>query len=343
LQGLKRLNASPVIHQYIDRQTKRVTTERLMADPLIRSLYGRAKESVPLLFKAITSRRMTSWLSFFNFDAPMVAKKNGTATRLRSMGIDPDECLERPQNLDTARKVFERKIRYWRCRPMPKREDVIVSPADARMLVGSFDDQSLLFLKEKFFSFNQLLGIDKRHWLTAFDGGDFALFRLTPDKYHYNHLPVSGKVKDIYTIDGRYHSCNPSAVIIMVTPFSLNRRVVTIIDTDVPDGTGVGLVAMIEVVAMMIGDIKQCYSRQSYNDPQAIQTGLFLERGCPKSLYRPGSSIDVLIFQKERVIFSQDILANMRRRDVISRFTYNFQTPLVETDVLVRSEIGRKA
>jgi phosphatidylserine decarboxylase len=93
----------------------------------------------------------------------------------------------------------------------------------------------------------------------------------------------------------------------------------------------------------MIGDIKQCYSRQSYNDPQAIQTGLFLERGCPKSLYRPGSSIDVLIFQKERVIFSQDILANMRRRDVISRFTYNFQTPLVETDVLVRSEIGRKA
>jgi hypothetical protein len=31
-------------------------------------------------------------------------------------------------------------------------------------------------------------------WLPAFDRGDFAIFRLTPDKYHYNHVPVSGEV-----------------------------------------------------------------------------------------------------------------------------------------------------
>ena len=76
---------------------------------------------------------------------------------------------------------------------------------------------------------------------------------------------------------------------------------------------------------------------------QSVHAGLFLERGCPKSLYRPGSSVDVLIFQKDRMIFALDILANMRRRDVSSRFTCNFQTSLVETDVKVRSEIGRKA
>jgi phosphatidylserine decarboxylase len=40
--------------------------------------------------------------------------------------------------------------------------------------------------------------------------------------------------------------------------------------------------------------------------------------------------------------FSADILANMRRRDVSSRYTMHFQSPLVETDVKVRSEIGRK-
>jgi phosphatidylserine decarboxylase len=101
-------------------------------------------------------------------------------------------------------------------------------------------------------------------------------------------------------------------------------------------------VAMIEIVAMMIGDIVQCYSTRAYDDPLDLSSGMFVERGCPKSLYRPGSSVDVLIFQKNRVVFSADILANMRRRDVASRYTLHFRSPLVETDVRVRSEIGRK-
>jgi phosphatidylserine decarboxylase len=127
-----------------------------------------------------------------------------------------------------------------------------------------------------------------------------------------------------------------------VTPFSKNRRVVTVIDTDVRDGTKIGLVAMIEIVAMMIGDIVQRYSTHAYDDPLDIAPGMFVKRGCPKSLYRPGSSVDVLIFQRQRVRFSADILANMRRADVASRYTLHFRSPLVETDVKVRSEIGRK-
>ncbi|HSO20082.1 MAG TPA: phosphatidylserine decarboxylase, partial [Desulfosarcina sp.] len=265
-----------------------------------------------------------------------------TARRIRSLGIDHRECLENPEALDTPRKLFERKIRYWQCRPMSDRPDRVVSPADARMIAGSFNLHDSLFLKEKFFSFTELIGEDKSRWLAAFQDGDFAIFRLTPDKYHYNHLPVSGRVADVYTIDGCCHSCNPGAVVSMVTPFSKNRRVVTVIDTDVPGGTGIGLVAMIEIVAMMIGDIVQCYSTRRYDDPLDLAPGMFVERGCPKSLYRPGSSVDVIIFQPRRIAFSEDILNNMRRRDVTSRYTLHFHSPLVETDVPVRSEIGRK-
>jgi phosphatidylserine decarboxylase len=319
-----------------------VATEHLIADPLINRLYSSARENAPLLFKAATSRRMSAILGFLNFDLPFTGKRQGNAERIRAMGIDLAECLDRPEDLNTARKLFERKIRYWQCRPMPTATDRIVSPADARMIVGSFDSQNTLFLKEKFFSFDELIGKDKKQWAKSFDGGAFALFRLTPDKYHYNHVPVSGRVRDVYTIDGRCHSCNPGAVVSMVTPFSKNRRVVTVIDTDVPGGAGIGLVAMIEIVAMMIGDIVQCYSTHGYNDPLDLAPGMFVERGCPKSLYRPGSSVDVLIFQKGRVAFSADILANMRRRDVSSRYTLYFRSPLVETDVRVRSEIARK-
>lgn len=332
-----------VPHQYIDRDSARVTTEHLIADPLINRIYANARENTALMFRAATSQRMSSVLGFLNFDLPFPGRRRGQGHRIKAMGININECMESVESLDTPRKLFERKIRYWDCRPMPEAADCIVSPADARVIVGSFDQQRSIFLKDKFFSFKEMIGADKRRWLDAFDQGDFALFRLTPDKYHYNHAPVSGRVADVYEISGRCHSCNPGAVVSMVTPFSKNRRVVTIINTNVPGGTGIGFVAMIEVVAMMIGDIVQCYSEDAYDNPQGLTVGMFVKRGRPKSLYRPGSSVDVLIFQNGRVQFSADILANMGRKDVTSRYTLHFKSPLVETDVRVRSQIGRRA
>ena len=187
-----------------------------------------------------------------------------------------------------------------------------------------------------------MLGTDKPDWRQAFADGQFAIFRLTPEKYHYNHFPVSGRIIDTYTIDGAFHACNPGAVVMMVRPYSKNRRVVTVIDTDAPGGSGVGLVGMIEVVALMIGDIVQCYSASRYADPVAVTPGLFVKRGQPKSLYRPGSSVDVLLFQKNRIRFCDDLKRNLHTPGVQSRFAEGFGRPLVETDVHVRATIAFK-
>jgi phosphatidylserine decarboxylase len=197
-----------------------------------------------------------------------------------------------------------------------------------------------VFLKGKFFEFEELVGPDKAEWLSAFRDGDVAIFRLTPDKYHYNHAPVGGTVLDIYEVSGDHHSCNPGPVAAIAVPYSKNRRVVTILDTDVPGGTSAGLVAMVEVVALMIGEITQCYSEARYERPAAVTPGMFLRKGQPKSLYRPGSSTDVLLFQEGRVAFCEDLLRNRTRPDVQSRFSQGFGRPLVETDVRVRSTIG---
>jgi phosphatidylserine decarboxylase len=125
------------------------------------------------------------------------------------------------------------------------------------------------------------------------------------------------------------------------TPYSKNRRAVTILETDVPNGSRVGLVAMIEVTALMIGDIAQCYSHEQYRDPRPAEIGMHLNRGAPKSLFRPGSSTVVLIFEPGRVRFCEDILANRRRGDLRNFFGAAWGTPLVETDVRVRSTIAR--
>lgn len=102
------------------------------------------------------------------------------------------------------------------------------------------------------------------------------------------------------------------------------------------------LVAMVEVVALMVGDIVQCFSRVEYRDPQRVEAGMILQRGCPKSLFRPGSSTTLLLFQENRVVFSEDLIRNLYRTDIESRYSQGLGRPLVETDIKVRSTIGQR-
>lgn len=331
----------PPSHQYIERSSGRIQDEKLFADRIVRFLYSPVRERSPALFRLLTGARSSAALAFFNYDFSLAARVSGNGRFLRECGVDLAECLDPLETLDTARKVFERRIRYWDCRPLPQEPTAILSPADARVIIGSFAEAALLHIKDKFFAFEELLGVDRPDWHAVFAGGDFAVFRLTPDKYHYNHAPVSGEVVDFYPLDGTFHCCNPQAVVSVATPYSKNRRTVTVIDTDVPGGSGVGRVAMIEVVALMIGEVVQCYSAREYEEPQAMHPGLFMHKGQPKSLYRPGSSTDVLIFEPGRIDFAEDLVCNQRRRDVASRFSRGFNEPLVETEVAVRSLLAR--
>ena len=328
-------------HQYIVRETGEIASERLIADRTIGLLYNRVREQAPGLFRVLTSERVSRVLGFLHFDLNLPVGSRQGRQLLNRMGADWRECVDSQNSFTTPRSVFERKIRYWDHRPMDPDPQAVVSPADAKVLIGSLTEMPDLFIKEKYFSAVELLGEDLP-WHPYFENGDFAIFRLTPDKYHYNHMPVSGEVIDFYEIDGRYHSCNPKAQIALASIHAKNRRVVTIIDTDVAGGGHIGLVALVEVVALMIGDIVQCYSPTGYDNPQPITKGMRLAKGCPKSLYRPGSSTDILLFQKEAVTFSDDLECNRRRRDVLSRFSMGFGQPLVETDVQVRSTIARK-
>lgn len=324
-------------HQYLCRATRQAVNEELFADRMVAYLYSNIRERAPKVFQALTSRRFSSAMGFWNYDRPL--SQASVSQMVARLGIDLSECVHKSDYYTTARRVFERRIRYESLRPMDPAADMVVSPADSRMFAGSLSHDSVFFIKDKFFSFAEML--DRPHWREAFAHGDFAIFRLTPEKYHYNHAPVSGVVRDYYEIDGVFHSCNPGAVALEVTPFSKNRRAVTIVDTDVPGGSGCGLVAMIEVVALMIGQIVQAYADYGYEPTRPMTPGLFLCKGQPKSLYRPGSSLDVLFFQRNRVNFLPDLLENQSRTDVGSRFSRWLERPWVETDVRVRESIAQ--
>jgi phosphatidylserine decarboxylase len=326
-------------HRFISSDNGDTISEKLYHDHFINFLYTGVRENAPALFRIFTGKRASKMAATINYDIPFRSRK--TRHQLfEKLRIDISECIDDPDSFKTPRQVFERKISYWNCRPMTEEGDCVISPADSRVVTGSLRESNILYIKDKFFNISELLG--KESLEQTFHNGDFAIFRLTPDKYHFNHSPVSGTVVDFYEIDGRYHSCNPSAVVTELTPHSKNKRVVTIIDTDVPGGSNVGIVAMIEVVALMIGKIVQCYSADKYDNPEPVKEGLFLKAGNPKSLFRPGSSTDILIFQKNRIKFSETIISNQMNDTVENRYTKTFSPHLIETDIKVRSLIARK-
>jgi phosphatidylserine decarboxylase len=329
--------ASP--HQYVDRESGTACDETLYWDGAVQFLYSSVREHAPRLFAALTSARMSSVLGFLNYESFVGRRAAGAQRFLAKCGIDLSDSVD-PASLRTLAQIFERQIRYWDTRPMSDDRAAVVAPADARVLFGSLDESAALFIKGKFFDLQELLG-NHPCW-RRFARADVAIFRLTPDKYHYNHVPVAGSVLGFIPLDGACHACNPSAVVELVAPYSKNRRHVTLIDTDVPGGTQVGLVAMVEVAALMIGDVVQCYSVEKYESPRAMEPGLFLRKGAPKSRYRPGGSTNVVLFEAGRVHPCADLIRAQRRPDVASRLSSGFGAPLVETDVRVRSTVARR-
>ena len=256
-----------MIHQYLVRETGAVATEQLIADRFVRFAYNRLREQAPTLFRALTGPRVSSLLGFWHYDLDLPLPAAGARQLLERMGVDPCECLDPPEHFTTARQVFERRSATRNCGPWTRTRARWSRRPTAAWSSAASPDTPALFIKEKFFSMPELLG-ERTPWPAVFADGDFAVFRLTPDKYHYNHVPVSGRGgRYLRDSTAAFHSCNPGAVLALASLHAKNRRVVTIIDTDVAGGTGIGLVAMVEVVALMIGDIVQCYSAKLTPSP----------------------------------------------------------------------------
>lgn len=331
-----------ITHQYIDRRTQQPRDETLYRDSLVCALYSIAAERAAWLTTIASSKWFSNTLARLNYGNLLGSPANYLAHFIRSSGIKPNECVERLETLNTAQKLFERQIRFWECRPMPREPATVVCPCDSRVVIGSLNETSSILIKDKFFDCDELLSVDRYNWREVFAGGEFAIFRLTPEKYHYVHVPAAGVVEDFYEIPGRYHSCNPGATVSLITPHSKNRRVITILQTDVVAGAWIGLVAIIEVVALMVGQIAQCYSDEKYHSPRPVARGMFLRKGQPKSLFRPGSSTVILLFQPGRIRFAEDLVSNRFRYDVQSRFSLGLNQPIVETDVAVRSSLASR-
>ena len=150
------------------------------ADWIVTFFDAQEREHASFVFKLLASQSFSCFLGWLNYDFSLGQNIAGGKRFLQRCAIDLRECTESLGGLDSARKIFERKIRYWQCRPMSEMAAEIVCPADSRVLFGSLRESSSLFLKSKFFDYEELLGLEESRWLKAFDDGDFMICRLTP-------------------------------------------------------------------------------------------------------------------------------------------------------------------
>ncbi|MBZ0274482.1 phosphatidylserine decarboxylase [bacterium] len=309
--------ASPGIH--LDRYTRGRQTEPVAADALIRLLYenGAAGRGAARLFACASVSRL---LAYWTFGAPWA--RGRVAEFARENAIDLTGVLGDPASFASRTDLFLRRLDYENARPMPA-ENVVVSPADSKVIGGDLDRG--VKAKGVFFTAAGLLGARTRpaasesarrvaDWAARFEGGTFFVFRLAPPDYHWFHAPVAGRVAAAYGVAGRYHSVNPRAVRARPGLLAENARHVTLIDTDAGGGTGVGLVAVVPVAALVIGKIVMRYSPRGYDEAQSVAEGLFIERGKPMGYFAPGSSTVVALFERGRVTACPDIV-DLQYRD----------------------------
>lgn len=212
--------------------------------------------------------------------------------------LDVDEFAKSPFDYKTFNEFFFRALKP-EARPIAPGDQVAVFPADGRHLAfPNVDTADGFYVKGKKFSLAELFGEDalpeeQRELARKFAGGAMLISRLCPVDYHRFHFPVGGLPGAARTINGWLYSVSPVALRRNGHRLVENKRQITLVDS-----TPFHTVAVLEVGATNVGSIKQTHV-----------PGRAVQKGEEKGLFAFGGSCVVTIFQRGRIHFDQDIVA----------------------------------
>lgn len=194
-------------------------------------------------------------------------------------------------------------------RPVEMHPSALVSPCDSLLSVYPIEKNSVFRIKDSFYTVNSLLQDPKA--METYEGGTCAIFRLTVSDYHrYCYFDNGTKEKNRF-IPGKLHTVNPISTE-RYPIYKTNCREYTLLHTD-----NFGDVVQMEVGAMLVGRIVNYHQEHKFS------------RGEEKGRFEFGGSTIVLLFQKDAVIFPQEL--------------YAFSEKGYEKKVKMGEKIGEKA
>ena len=289
--------------RYFDRQTGEIKTEKVPGENWLVWLYNNPVGEATLT--SLVKRKFVS--SFYG----KMMDKPGSAKKIQAFveEYDIDLSISEEQEFDSFNDFFIRKLKK-NARPVNNDSNVVVSPADGKLMAWSNVSNSDFIIKGYRFDVSSFL--NDTTLAKKYKNGSLIIIRLAPNNYHRFHFPVSGTVSQVVKITGDYYSVNPIALHQMIEIFCLNKRQHTIITT-----AKFGDVVMAEVGATMVGSILQTYE------------GNAAGKGEEKGYFKFGGSTVVLLFEKNKISIDNDLLANTEKG--------------FETYVLMGEQIGRIA
>jgi phosphatidylserine decarboxylase len=271
------------IVDYRDRQTGALLHEKVYAAGELEFLYGNPVGK--LLLEHIVTRRTFS--QFYALLKRSRRSRDQIAAFIKTLEVDTSE-LEKPIDAyNSLDDFFSRKLRPG-ARPVDSNRDHLLSPCDGRALAWQSLGEGQLIVKNTKATVAELIADPP----TAKEFADPAilLVRLAAADYHRCHFPadgISGKPRDV---GKRLHSVHPIALEKGAPSFA-NYRMVTRIDSD-----GFGPLLIIEVGALTVGSIVQTFTPSS------------IRRGQEKSYFRFGGSALLLLAQRNRITFDEDLI-----------------------------------
>jgi len=276
------------------RYHRRIETEKVYGEKWLRFAY---ENPVGRSFVWLLARRRVFSLYYGR-------KMNHRASAQRVLpfivayDVNVEEFTKSPFDYRTFNEFFYRALKPA-ARPIAPGDDVAVFPADGRHLAfPDVDAADGFYVKGMKFTLAELLGEAgrpeaERPLTNLFAGGAMLISRLCPVDYHRFHFPVAGTPDTPRLINGWLYSVSPVALRRSLRYLVENKRVITVVDAP-----GFGRVAVIEVGATNVGSI-----RQSFLPGRAVA------KGEEKGLFAFGGSCVITLFQRGRIRFDADIVA----------------------------------
>lgn len=269
----------------IDRATGKAFEEAVLGEKWIRWAYQDSSSSLleKVLFQSAFISKAMGWY----YDSPL--SKSKIVPTIVELGIDPAEFAAPQDSYKSFNEFFIRHLKEG-ARPYEDDPSTIVSPADGRVLVfPELKEDTFAPVKGYPFSLQKMLP----DIAEKFEGGALAIIRLCPADYHRYHFPCAGTITASRDIAGALHSVNPIALGAGPDVFGENKRSYTLVETD-----NAGTLCFVEVGAFGVGAIVN------------TRTEGRVEKMDEKGYFKFGGSTVVVVFEKGKVQFAEDLLTN---------------------------------
>jgi phosphatidylserine decarboxylase len=294
--------------EYVDRKTGKVEKEKIYGRWALSLLYGESVGARVFSFFFLPLLARVPWIScLYGYLQKRPASARKVQPFIAAFNVDVTEF--ETQTFQTFNDFFIRKLNP-KTRPIDPDPLCAAAPADGRYFVyPDLSKTSGFYVKGQefdLFSFLQDAPLARR-----LSSGSMAIARLCPTDYHRFHFPSAGLPSGSRQIEGALFSVNPIALRKRLTILWENKRMITEIETE-----EFGTFLFVEVGATCVGSIHQTYVASQR-----------VEKGEEKGFFSFGGSCIVLIFEKGRIQFDEDLVKNSERG--------------LETKVLFGSSLGR--